>query len=77
MKKSKINQLSKEESTIIDMKIALSKKFSTLRKSNNLTQVEAAKMETGDPSVSIDLLIKGMITLGANKKSVAQTFANS
>ena len=70
------------------MKIALSKKFSTLRKSNKLTQVQAAKtlhtsqsriakMETGDPSVSIDLLIKGMITLGANKKSVAQAFANS
>ena len=81
-------ELSKEEIAIIDIKISLSKKFATIRRSSNLTQIQAAKtlhtsqsriakMEAGDPSVSIDLLIKGMISLGASKKTLASAFANS
>jgi DNA-binding XRE family transcriptional regulator len=81
-------RLSQEESALIDMKISLSKKFVTLRKSSKLTQVQAAKvlhtsqsriakMESGDPSVSIDLLIKGMVGLGASKRIVGQTLVKS
>jgi predicted XRE-type DNA-binding protein len=77
-------ELTKEESTIIDMKISLAKKFQILRKKANLSQVETAKalqtsqsriakMESGDASVSIDLLVRGLVNLGASKKIVGQT----
>jgi DNA-binding XRE family transcriptional regulator len=80
--------LSDDESAIIDMKISLSKKFITLRKASRLTQMQAAKilhtsqsriakMESGDPSVSIDLLIKGMIGLGASKRIIGQTLVKA
>jgi DNA-binding XRE family transcriptional regulator len=80
--------LSEEESAIIDMKISLSKKLVALRKTSQLTQVQAAKvlhtsqsriakMESGDPSVSIELLIKGMIGLGASKRTVGQTLVKA
>lgn len=78
--------LSNDEMTLIDMKISLAKKFQTLRKKSKLTQVQVAKalhtsqsriakMEAGDASVSMDLLIKGLLSLGANKKDVGQALA--
>lgn len=78
--------LSPEELAIIDMKISLAKNFQELRKKSKLTQTELAKilhtsqsriakMEAGDVSVTIDLLVKGMLTLGATKKTVAQVLA--
>ena len=79
--------LSPEELAIIDMKVSLAKNFQELRKKSKLTQTELAmilhtsqsriaKMEAGDVSVTIDLLVKGMLTLGATKKTVAQVLAN-
>ncbi len=104
MKKDKIEKLEKagwkvgsvsdflnlkpEEEAIIDIKISLAKKFQNLRKSANLTQVQAAKvlntsqsrvarMEACDPSVSMDLLIKGLVSLGASKRTVGQTLVSA
>ena len=73
-------ELTKEEAALIDMKISLSRTFCHLRKKAKLTQVQVAnilhtsqsgvaKMEVGDPSVSMELLVKGMIKLGASKKT--------
>ncbi|MDH3973027.1 MAG: helix-turn-helix domain-containing protein [Deltaproteobacteria bacterium] len=78
--------LSPEEMAIIEMKIALAKKFQELRKSKKMTQVQVAKllhtsqskvakMEAGDPSVSLELLIKGLITLGSTRKTVGRCIA--
>ena len=80
--------LTKEESALIDMKISLSKTFCNLRKKSKMTQVQVAKklhtsqarvarMEAGDPSVSMKLLVKGMIKLGASKKLVGQALVSS
>ena len=74
--------LSPEEVSYIEIKLALSKNLQDYRKAKRLTQTEfakriktsqsrVAKMESGDPSVSIDLLIRSLFALGASKKRLA------
>ena len=76
--------LSAEESAYIEMKLALSQALAQKRKQRRLTQLELArklnssqsriaKMETGDPTVSVDLLVKALLAMGATKKSIAKT----
>ncbi len=80
--------LDAEEVAIVEMKIALADKIKTLRQSKNMTQTELAhrlkssqsriaKIEAGDASVSIDLLIRAVLAVGASKKEVAKAIANS
>ncbi len=75
-------ELSKEESEYIELKLALSRDLTRRRKQSNLTQNQLArllkssqsriaKMERGDPTVSLDLLIKSLLALGATKKNIA------
>jgi DNA-binding XRE family transcriptional regulator len=79
--------LSDEELALIELKIALGNALKQRRQKKRLTQKEAAKviassqsrvakMEAGDPSVSIDLLVKSMLTLGATTKDVAKAFSS-
>ncbi len=76
-------QLSPEESTYIEMKLALSKNLQERRKDKSLTQEQlarllrssqsrVAKMEAGDPSVSLDLLVRSLLILGESRKSLAK-----
>lgn len=78
--------LSPDEMAFIELKLALSKKLQDYRKSKRLTQVElarrikssqsrVAKMEAGDPSVSIDLLIRSLFALGASRKQLSDIIA--
>lgn len=78
--------LSSEEVAIIEMKISLAKIFQKKRKAKHLTQIQAAKLlhtsqsrvakiEAGDPSVSLDLLIKGLISLGTSRKTLGKYIA--
>jgi len=78
--------LSTEESEYIELKLALSDALAKLRKKSNLTQTQlakmlkssqsrVAKMEKGDPTVSVDLLVKSLLALGADKKSIARAIA--
>lgn len=75
--------LSPEEVKYIELKIALGKKFQANRKSKRFTQTEVArrikssqsrvaKMESGDPSVSLDLLIRSWFALGATRRQLAE-----
>ncbi len=74
--------LSEAESKLIDLKIALSDALAGPRKMRQLTQVElakrlhtsqsrVAKMEGGDPSVSMELLMRAHFCLGATPHDVA------
>src|SRR4030067_1969839 len=74
-------QLSSEESTYIEMKLVLSKNLQERRKEKSLTQEQlarllrssqsrVAKMEAGDPSVSLDLLVRSLLILGESRKSL-------
>ena len=78
--------LGAEESEYIELKLALSEALTNHRKKRNLTQTQlakilkssqsrVAKMEKGDPSVSVDLLVKSLLAVGANKKSIAKAIA--
>ena len=78
--------LSAEESAYIEMKLALSEKLKQRRQKKRITQAElaklvsssqsrVAKMEAGDPSVSIDLLVKSLLALGVSKKELGRSIS--
>lgn len=78
--------MSPEESAYVEMKLALSQKLRERRQKNQLTQAElaraiassqsrVAKMEAGDPTVSIDLLVKSLLALGVSRKELARTIS--
>jgi len=75
--------LSAEEAAYVELKLALSKNLQELRRKKKLTQEELArrlkssqsriaKMEAGDPSVSVDLLVRSLLALGASRKHLAE-----
>ena len=75
--------LSDEETRYIDLKLELSRRLRERREACNLTQVEfahqlqssqsrVAKMEAGDPSVSLDLLVRSLFALGTSRRDLAQ-----
>ena len=78
--------LSPEEVAYIELKHALSNSLRERRSKEKLSQVEVAKlfktsqsrvakMEAGDPSVSIDLLVKSLLALGASPKDLAKAIS--
>ena len=78
--------LSAEESAYIEMKLALSKKLKEQRVGKNITQAQlataiessqsrVAKMEAGDPTVSMDLLLKSLLALGVSRKELGRTIS--
>lgn len=77
--------LDKADMEYIEMKLALSRRLRELRAKKNLTQTSlataletsqsrVAKMEKGDPTVSIDLLLQALFRLGATRKELARAF---
>lgn len=75
--------LSSEEAALVEMKLRLSQALRARRLALHLSQVavakrlrssqsRVAKMEAGDRSVSIDLLIKALVILGATPSDVGK-----
>jgi DNA-binding XRE family transcriptional regulator len=75
--------LSDADAQYIETKLALSRHLRTLRQKRHLTQTKAAtllntsqsrlaRMEAGDPSVSLDLLVRGLFALGATREDLAE-----
>jgi len=78
--------LSDEEVAYIEMKLVLSGKLKQRRQQKRMTQADLArllhssqsriaKMETGDLSVSIDLLVKALLALGVSKKELGRSIS--
>ncbi|MEM1261347.1 MAG: helix-turn-helix transcriptional regulator [Pseudomonadota bacterium] len=78
-------QLTDDEVAYIEMKIGLSAKLRACRTERKLTQTQlaklisssqsrVAKMEAGDPAVSLDLLVKSLLALGVSKKELGRSF---
>ncbi len=78
--------LTAEEKAYIELKLALSESIRERRQRRRLTQMalakrlrssqsRVAKMEAGDSSVSLDLLIRSLIALGATRKEVARAIS--
>lgn len=75
--------LSPEEALFIEVKLRLARALKTLRHHRDLTQEQVAgiihssqsrvaKIEAGDPSVSLDLLVRSHFALGGTPKDLAR-----
>ena len=75
--------LSADERRFVEVKLALADGLRRRREQLGLTQIQVAerfgssqsrvaKMEAGDHSVSLDLLIKSLLTIGAGSADIAR-----
>jgi predicted transcriptional regulator len=78
--------LSNEESAYVELRVRLADSLRQRRRKRNLSQVElarvvhssqsrVAKMESGDPTVSLDLLIRSLLVLGASARDIARAIS--
>ena len=76
-------RLSAEEAAYIDLKARLAIGLRERRRRRSLTQADLAnrlqssqsriaKMEAGDPSVSLDLLVRSLLTLGTSRRELSR-----
>lgn len=81
-------ELTAEEVAFVEMKLALSQFLRDLRSQHGWTQTHVAqllgssqsrvaKMEAADSSVSLDLLVKSLLTLGASREEVGLAITRS
>jgi ribosome-binding protein aMBF1 (putative translation factor) len=80
-------KLSPEEAAFVELKLRLSESLKRRRQSNKLSQAalakkikssqsRVAKMEAGDPSVSLDLLIRALLAIGATRTDLARVLGS-
>lgn len=78
--------LTPEESVLVEMRLALSRSLRERRLAAGLTQAalakrlassqsRVAKLEAGDASVSLELLIRALLAVGASRREVANALA--
>lgn len=75
-----------EEEAYIELRLKLADGLKSSRSSKGVTQVQlaqslrssqsrVAKMEAGDPTVSLDLLVKSLLALGTSNRELAAIIA--
>ncbi len=75
--------LNDQEAAFIEVKLRLASSLRDLRRRRRLTQIDLArvlrssqsriaKMETGDPSVSLDLLVRSLLALGTSARQLSR-----
>jgi DNA-binding XRE family transcriptional regulator len=80
--------LSEEEAAFVELKLALAMNLRERRLKRGMTQTQlakrlessqsrVAKMEAGDRSVSLDLLVRSLLTVGATRRELAKVIASS
>jgi len=78
--------MSDEEEAYVNLRLKLAEGLKARRQSRGITQVglartikssqsRVAKMEAGDPTVSLDLLVKSLFALGASNRELAAIIA--
>ena len=76
-------ELTPEEVNYIELKLNLGSSLRAMRTSKNMTQADlatllkssqsrVAKMEAGDPTVSLDLLVRSLLSLGLTRETLAR-----
>ena len=79
-------QLSGEEEAYIELRLKLAEGLKARRADKGFTQTQlakaiqssqsrVAKMEAGDPTVSLDLLVRSLLALGASNSELARIIA--
>ncbi len=80
---SEFLELTAAEEELVEMKLALSARLRKTREQQQMTQGElaklmgssqsrVAKMEAGDPGVTMDLLVQGLLAAGVSRKEIAK-----
>jgi DNA-binding XRE family transcriptional regulator len=80
-------ELTPEEVQLVEMRLALSAKLREVRQRRHWTQTalakrlgssqsRVAKMEAADPSVSLDLLVRGLLVVGATRRDIARAIVS-
>jgi ribosome-binding protein aMBF1 (putative translation factor) len=80
-------KLSPEEAAFVELKLRLSESLKRRRQSKKLSQAalakkikssqsRVAKMEAGDPSVSLDLLIRALLAIGVTRNDLARVLGS-
>lgn len=80
--------LTPAEAELVELKTRLALFAKEQRKANNLSQdalakkmgssqSRVAKIESGDPSVSLDLIVRALLTTGATRQELAQVIIDS
>ena len=81
-------ELSAEEADFVELKLALADYLRDIRTRNGWTQAQVArrvgssqsriaKMEAADVTVSLDLLVKSLLSLGASRDDVGRVIAKA
>jgi len=80
--------LSEEEAAYIELKLRLADSLRDRRRRRRLTQIalarllrssqsRVAKMEAADPSVSLDLLVRSLLALGASPRELSRIISSA
>ena len=79
-------KLSDEEATLVELKLSLADTLRQARRKHGLSQIDlaqkmgssqsrVAKIEAGDPSVSLDLMVRALLATGASRHELLRAFA--
>lgn len=80
-------RLSDQEAALVEVKLCLMDALRQTRRRRGISQVELAKrmgssqsriakIEAGDPSVSLDLILRALVASGASRREIQETFAS-
>ena len=80
--------LSPDERAFVEVKLALAEALKSRRERKKLTQAQVAKilgssqprvamMEAADKSVSVDLLVRSLLAIGATRRDLAKVLATN
>ena len=80
-------QLSPGEAEFVEIKLALARRLREVREEHNWTQAEVArrvgssqsrvaKMEAADPTVSVDLLMRSLLAVGADRRELGRVLSS-
>lgn len=79
-------RLDDQEAALVEVKLCLVEALRQTRRKRGISQVELAKrmgssqsriakIETGDPSVSLDLILRALVASGATRREIQETLA--
>ena len=80
--------LSDQEAAYVELRLRLAESLRVRRQKRKLSQTDlakmlrssqsrVAKMEGGDPSVSLDLLVRSLLALGASNRDLARAISGA
>ena len=79
--------LSDEEAMLVELKLSLTNALKEARQKRRLSQIDlaqrmgssqsrVAKIEAGDPSVSLDLIVRALFAAGATRQELQRAFSS-